>query len=124
MELYDDALGQDLFTAWETLLQAAGHDPDVRQFVDEDLVSIDKRIGGGAILTVFETTVRDRDAEGHVLKSTHREVLKIRMPNAEAFVNETAQKAIQVVEKLIVNDAERKNQYAIASRVLRDIKEW
>lgn len=124
-DVYDAAEGQDKFTAWDTILKVGKLDQEVAKFIEEDLVSIDETLGGGSIVTVFSTTVRNRDLDGNLTEGTHKEVLKIRNPNAEAFVNEVSEKAIKVVEHLDItaSRADRKN-YRIAKQLLKDIREW
>ncbi|TAM35468.1 hypothetical protein EPN54_06130, partial [bacterium] len=124
-DVYDAAEGQDKFTAWDTILKVSELDQEVAKFIEEDLVSIDETLGGGSIVTVFSDTVRNRDLDGNLMEGTHKEVLKIRNPNAEAFVNEVSDKAIKVIEHLEnkASRADRKN-YNIAKQLLKDIREW
>ncbi|MFA6350198.1 MAG: ATP-binding protein, partial [Candidatus Omnitrophota bacterium] len=125
LDVYDSSEGQDKFSFMDTLFEIAKSNPIVRKFVEEDLVSVNEKLGGGSILTVYKVTVRNRDADGRLTYGTHQEVLKIRVPNAELLVNETADKLLEVVGRLQRSaHGKDKRYYLAAERVLRDVREW
>ncbi|MBF0494152.1 MAG: hypothetical protein HQL28_03355, partial [Candidatus Omnitrophica bacterium] len=106
-------------------MKAAERYPDVRRFVDEDLVTVDEELGGGALATVFAVTVRKRDASGVITGATEKKVLKVRVPNAEMKVEEIAKEALVVIQDLKMKaGAAGSKEYDIAKRMIRDIKEW
>ncbi len=127
-DVYDAMEGQDKFTVFETLTKVAEHNPAVKKFIDEDLVSIDELLGGGSIVTVYAVTVRNRDTRGNVVDGVHKKVLKVRVPNAEGMVREVTDKAFKVIDELErlthwYNWRQRRN-YEIARRMINDIQQW
>lgn len=117
-EVYDSNPGQSKYTAFSTIERLAKTDEETRVFLEDELVSIDEKLGGGSIMTTFKITTRD--ASG---KLKH-EVLKIKNPNAERFVLETVEQANLAIENLITSDPANSSNYEIARRLLATIKEW
>ncbi|HOW27290.1 MAG TPA: TerC/Alx family metal homeostasis membrane protein [Elusimicrobiota bacterium] len=118
---YDQSPAMGKMEIYSNLKKIAKTDPDIRKFLDENLVEIGDQLGGGSIFTVYLATVKYPDEKG---QWTERQtVLKLRNPNAETFVRDT----VKLIENTIL-DMQRKDLYAkdmtMALRVLSLIKEW
>ncbi len=119
-EVYDSNEGIDKFIAFDILKKSAERDPGVKYFLENELVSIGDKLGGGSIMTAFLIKVKD-PATGKI----RDEVLKVRAPNAEVRVDDTYEKLIRVVRDMKTRaTASKKANYEIAERLLSDIRDW
>ena len=117
-EVYDSNPGQSKFSAFSTIESLAQTDEVTRRYLDDELVSIDERIGGGSIMTAFKVTSRNEAGE------LVREVLKVKNPNAERFVMETLVEARKVLGDLKEKGGGQLRNYEVAGKLLDTIEDW
>ncbi len=124
-EMNDANPGQSKFTAFMTLEREAQHDPEIQKFLEEDLVYIDKRIGGGSLVTVYRILVRKRNENGQIVHGKYQiKVLKILNPNAEYKVKEAIGMLGRVLAELKKADPQRKKYYELVGQMVPMLEEW
>jgi hypothetical protein len=95
-KVYDQSPAVGKIDAYINLKNLAARDSDVAAFFSR-LVSIGERLGGGSMYTVYHITVREEiDGKEEIVDG----VMKLRNPNAEDLLNDSAAIARTVVADL------------------------
>ena len=76
----DSMRGMEKLRFWDNLLTKAQTDPELGEFLEKKLISLDDYLGGGSLFTTYGATIRDADGKP---KSV---VIKMLNPNAEEFI--------------------------------------
>lgn len=103
-EVYDGLKGQSKLAALALLEREYPQ-------IWEEITEIGKRIGGGSVMTVYETKTKDGEEE----------VVKVRNPNVQYHLAETHRFASKILDSLAKQHGAG---YTAARGALDDIKEW
>ena len=110
--VYDNVPGGSKFNAFLVLEQLAHEYPEWNTFLHEELVSINKRIAGGSMFSVFEIELRDGSTA----------ILKVKNPNSEMWVREYANEMRNLLDYM---EERGKIRYAhVAKDLLNTIGVW
>ncbi len=118
---FDSTPGLNKLFLWENLVRHMenGHDPELSDFIKNNLVELNDVIAGGSLNTVASAKVKDEKG------NTRSAVLRYLNPNPEVFIaktHETAQKVLEAIE-LTGNSQDRK--FARMGLVFTDLsREW
>lgn len=115
---FDANPGIDKVLFWENMLKLMEDEPKLRPFIEEQLVSVGRRLGAGSLFTTYEATLRTADG-------TEEIVLKMLNPNAVAFVLETGSLAMEVLEGVEQTSRGQDRRFAVMGKTLVGLaQEW
>ncbi|MFA6814564.1 MAG: M48 family metalloprotease, partial [Patescibacteria group bacterium] len=77
----DSMQGMEKLRFWDNLLSKAENDPQLADFLENDLISLDSYLGGGSLFTTYGATIRGKDGNQQKI------VIKMSNPNAEEFIH-------------------------------------
>lgn len=90
----DNMKGMEKFRFWENLLAKAEIDPELQNFIDNKLITLDDYLGGGSLFTTYGATIKGENGD------TKKVVIKMLNPNAEEFVRLTHDLCSSVLDEM------------------------
>lgn len=112
---YDQNPGTQTYFFWENLYRISEQNPRLRQFLEQELVSLDETVGVGSLYTTKKAVVRKAD------ESTKELAVKLLNPNAEAFVDIVYQEALGVFDQIDRTGTTQDRQFISVARAAAEV---
>lgn len=125
-ETFDSNPGINKLLFWEYLIKLAETQPEIKDYIENKLVTLDPRLGGGSLYTVYGAKVKD---EAGNLKEV---VIRMLNPNARGLLirsYEVAEDSLKAVLAEPVNwrdksSVEKRKQAKLAYAMLKLSRDW
>lgn len=122
LKTQDSTKGMDKLRFWDNLLKKAdlnepGADVQLERILREDLISLDKYLGGGSLFTTYGATIRGVDGSPRAV------VIKMLNPNAELFIKEAYELSATTLEGIEQNNTGKVRQDARFARSLIELSD-
>ena len=117
-DVYDQSPSQSKMVVYNNLLDLAVIYPDVKDFVDNRLVSISGPPRGGSLVTVYDIEVRLDN--GQIVPA----VMKVLNSNVEDYIGRLLQVVRDATADLAVRGVGYEKELAIASKLMDLIEAW
>lgn len=116
---YDQNPGLNSLLFWENLVRLAEKDTRLKNFLENELVSLDETLGVGSLYTTKSALIKD--SEGDYKKI----VIKMLNPNAEAFVDKTHEEALKIFDEVERIGSRKDRKYTAIARFAEELShEW
>lgn len=97
-QTFDANPGQNKLMFWENLHRVAEQDPEVKQFLEEKLISLEGYLGGGSLYTTYGAVIKGDNGE------PRKVVLKMLNPNATLFIQNSYTASHDVLQAIAESD--------------------
>lgn len=115
----DQAEKMDSYRFWLALKTYGEKYPEFGTWVDQNLVGVDRALGGGSLYTAYRVHIRDQ--AGQEMPA----VLKLLKPNSEAELTDAKQVALAGLEHVIAQGGRKEREDAqLAKRIVEMAFQW